>query len=96
MLINACQELDSDATCVEFRSIEGATARKPISNDSPPRIECRYQYIYNLLSFIFLMTAPRFSRLDWLEIIDKNKAHFNVVRDNLKFRLTTFISQQEV
>ena len=29
MLINACQELNSDAACVEFRSIERATAGKP-------------------------------------------------------------------
>ena len=26
-------------------------------------------------------TTPRFSRFDWLEIIDKNRAHFNVARD---------------
>ena len=26
-------------------------------------------------------TTPRFSRFDWLEIVDKNRAHFNVARD---------------
>ena len=26
-------------------------------------------------------TTPKFSRFDWLEIIDKNRAHFNVARD---------------
>ena len=91
MLINACQELNSDAACVEFRSIERATAGKPMSNDSLPRIECRYQYICNLLSFIFLITAPRFSRFDWLEIIDKNRAHFNVARDSKEIKSRKYV-----
>ena len=50
MLINACQELNSDAACVEFRSIERATAGKPMSNDSLPRIVLNEERISIVLS----------------------------------------------